>query len=60
MERKIRNLYLDDTDLIPPWTGRAFVLDVLYVVIVIPVRGSKNESMNEVSAFKKFSYLLSI
>lgn len=46
MKRKIRKLYLDDTDLIPPWTGRAFFLDVLCVVVVLPVRGLKNESTN--------------
>lgn len=53
MKRKIRKLYLDDTDLIPLWTGTAFFLDGLYVVIVIPGRDLKNESMNEVSAFFK-------
>lgn len=51
MKRKIRKLYSDDTDLIPLWTGRAFFLDVLCVVIVLPARGLKNESMNEVSVF---------
>lgn len=60
MKRKIRKLYLDDTDLIPPWTGRGFFLDLFFVVIVIPVRGPKNKSTNEGSGFLKFSYLLSI
>lgn len=50
MKGKIRKLYLDDTGRILLWTGRTFLL-VLCFVILVPMRGLKNESMNKIVGF---------